>query len=517
MTLSTNVPMPVLGTNGFQSQPSSSILQGVIQDIQAAFGGTLNLDPTLVNTSSLSTPQGQLASSIAAIIADVQAQFLQVTTQVDPQYAQGSMQDAIGNLYFMQRIPATGTSVSATIMGAPNTVLPAYTAIASDYANNLYQLTTAATIGAGGTVNVTFYNVTTGPIAYVPYTGSNPGLAIYQTTPGWSLITNEVLLALGTNVETQQAFEARRQLSLAYGSTGSVQAIRAAVLATSTSGWVINSCYMLDNPQSTAVQIGTGVAGVLLAANSVFVSVYGPSLNILPIAQAIWSKKDAGCAYSYSSQFYATASGTTLTVSSIVTGSITPVAGALNNTSTAALYGHLVMQNGIPMGIVTSQVSGTAGGVGIYNWLPLTGASYVNATLSTSSHYALISDVSYPQPYPTYPVFFTPATPTPVYIQVTLAAASNPPTNAQALLQASIMQAFYAGNPSNVYDSQPTLGIGQAVYGSRFYNNILAAIPNTTILGVAVGLTSSPTTLSCSMGINQIPLYVAGNITVAYL
>ena len=61
----TNVPFPVLGPTGYSMPAESAILAGVIADFQAAFGGNLNL--SLTSPASLTTPQGQLVSSIAAM------------------------------------------------------------------------------------------------------------------------------------------------------------------------------------------------------------------------------------------------------------------------------------------------------------------------------------------------------------------------------------------------------------------------------------------------------------------
>ena len=62
------VPQPTFGDNGFVAPAESDILTAVENDINAAFGGALNME--------LSTPQGQLASSETAIIGDVNAMFL---------------------------------------------------------------------------------------------------------------------------------------------------------------------------------------------------------------------------------------------------------------------------------------------------------------------------------------------------------------------------------------------------------------------------------------------------------
>ena len=51
-------------------------------DINAAFGGNLN--------QALNTPQGQLASSIAAILGNVDDTFAFYTSQTDPAFALGA-------------------------------------------------------------------------------------------------------------------------------------------------------------------------------------------------------------------------------------------------------------------------------------------------------------------------------------------------------------------------------------------------------------------------------------------
>ena len=74
--MGTNVPSPVFGPAGFQVASGPAILAGVQADIDAAFDVTLNFN--------LNTPQGQLASSEAAVISNNQQLFAYSTQQVDP-------------------------------------------------------------------------------------------------------------------------------------------------------------------------------------------------------------------------------------------------------------------------------------------------------------------------------------------------------------------------------------------------------------------------------------------------
>ena len=113
----TNVPLPTFGDTGFTSPQELEVLDGVIADFVAAFGGNMN--------TGLSTPQGQLATSFAAVISAFNDLFVDYTNQVDPAYASGRMQDAIARIYFLSRLGATPTVVTATCSGATGVTIPA--------------------------------------------------------------------------------------------------------------------------------------------------------------------------------------------------------------------------------------------------------------------------------------------------------------------------------------------------------------------------------------------------------
>lgn len=275
----TNVPPVTFGANGFQMPTEEQILAGCAADINAAFGGALN--------PALNTPQGQLATSLAAIVAAADTDFLYYTTQTDPAYAQGRMQDAIGRIYFMQRFGAEPTvlQVSCSGQGAP---IPVNTLI-QDKAGNTYYCTGSGTIPAtGGAIILQFANLVPGPIA-VPVVAS---LTIYSAIPGWdsaTLISGEV----GNNTESQSQFETRRAASVAVNSVGNLNAVQGAVLALPG----VLDCYVTDNTSSGTATIG----GVVLLPNSLYVAVVGGSAG--DIAQAIWSKKSPGANYNGNTTF----------------------------------------------------------------------------------------------------------------------------------------------------------------------------------------------------------------------
>src|SRR4051812_31513841 len=110
-----NVPILEFGPNGFVAPTEQSILTGVIADFNAAFGGDIN--------PALNTPQGQLASSLTAVIGASNDLLLALFNGMDPAYASGQLQDAIARIYFLQRNSAESTTVTATCIGLAGTVI----------------------------------------------------------------------------------------------------------------------------------------------------------------------------------------------------------------------------------------------------------------------------------------------------------------------------------------------------------------------------------------------------------
>jgi len=254
----------------------TDVLDGVISDINAAFGGGLN--------PGLETPQGQIASSLAAVIADKNAEFAYLANQVDPQYADGRFQDAIARIYLLARKPATATVVAATLTGVSGAVIPAGT-LAQDTSGNVYSCLGDVTIGLAGTAAAQFENIVTGPIPCAAGTLTQ----VYQAVIGWDAITNDAPGTLGSEVESRADFEYRRINSVAFSARGTVQAIYANVF--NISG--VLDVYVTENYLSTSATVGA--TSYSLAPHSVYVAVVGGS--DADVAKAIWAKKDVGCDY----------------------------------------------------------------------------------------------------------------------------------------------------------------------------------------------------------------------------
>lgn len=285
--MATSVPQLQWTEEGLIAPTEAAILAGVQADIDSAFGGGLN--------PALETPQGQIASSTAAIIADKNNDFLDLVNQVDPQYADGRFQDAIARIYFLTRKGATSTAVTCTLTGTPSAVVPAGT-FAQDTSGNTYVLLGTVTIGSGGTVSSSWQNLQTGPIACPAGTL----IRVYQAVAGWDAITNPADGTLGQNVETRAEFEFRRQNSVALNSRGTNQSVYGNVFQVAN----VLDCYVIDNPAGVTDsgnptdQGNPNSTNYPLYKNSLYVAVIGGvDANI---AQAIWAKKDGGCNYAAS-------------------------------------------------------------------------------------------------------------------------------------------------------------------------------------------------------------------------
>ena len=400
--MTTNVPA-ITWVNGSPVLPAElDILSGVQEDINTAFGGGVN--------PSLQTPQGQLAQSETALIGQKNNEIAYIANQVNPAFASGIWQDAIGYIYFITRIPGAGTVVQATCTGAVGTVIPAG-AIAQDTSGYLYSSLAAATIPASGFVTIEFQNETQGPIACNIGALSN----IYTAIAGWDTITNTTAGALGNYVESRAAFEARRSASVAGNAVNSLQSIYGAVASLAN----VIGVLVVDNPSNSTVNYGS--TSYPLAPHSVCVSVAGGTSSA--IAQAIWNKKPPGCDY--------------------------------NGNTSVTVY-----------------------------------------------------DNNYSTPVPYTVTYLTP-TSVPVYFNVNIKNSSLLPANITTLVQNAVIQTF-----NGLDGSGPAVSIGSTSYSGRYYANINAISPNVNVIEVYLGASASPTTLSVTMGIDQLPTLTASNILV---
>jgi hypothetical protein len=261
--------MPVVPTE-------QEVLAGRVADFVQAFGGGLNTSPT--------TAQGQLAASDTAIIGDKNANIALVASMVDPDQAEGAWQDAIGAIYFLERIAAAGSVKTVTCIGGVDVEIPAGSII-KDPSGYSWAATGLITIGSNGQAVGTFQCQTTGPISWP----ANTPCTIVSSVNGWDQAVSSSDAVLGNVVESRAQFENRRRNSVAINSHGSTASILGNVLAVAN----VLSAYVVDNPSGTAITVGP--TNYSVAPHSVVVSVYGGLASA--VAEAIWAAKDAGCGY----------------------------------------------------------------------------------------------------------------------------------------------------------------------------------------------------------------------------
>ncbi len=467
-TYTTNVPFPTFGTTGFVIPLESAILAGVQADINTAFGGNLSF--------SSGSPELQLATSLAAIIGDMNVQFLQYVNQVDPAYSQGRMQDAIGRIYFLTRNPATSTVVQCTCIGAAGTTIPV-NALASDSSGNIYVCTQAGTFTSSGTLTLPFANVATGAIPCA----ANTLTTIYQAIAGWDSINNPAAGILGSPVESASAFELRRGQSVAQNAAGTLPAILGAVL--SVAG--VTDAYVVDNSQNTAQTIG----GVTIAANSVYVCVNGGLASA--IAFAIWTRKAPGCSYTGNTSYTVTDPTATYTTPPSYTVSYeTPTSTAiyLNVTLKNSALVPATAAASIASAIITA-FAGTASTPKARIGSLLLASQYYSAVIGVGSWVNIIS------------------------VQMGVANVSFTGTIAGSVLTASsvtgtfvVGQFIYAaGITTGTYISSFGTGTG----GAGTYN-----ISQSWTIGTAESMVASTMANSLQMNINQAPVTAANQISL---
>jgi uncharacterized phage protein gp47/JayE len=266
-----SVPRITFTATGVSAPAESDILAGVQADFNAAFGGNMNM--------ALSTSQGQLATTEAALIKAKNDLFLQFVNQIDPATSFGRMQDAIGRLYQMDRIAGTPTVVQVTCSGLAGTVIP-IGMLVPDVDGNKYACTQAGTIASNGMVTLPFAAIVNGPTPC----GAGAITTIYQSIIGLDSVTNAAAGVLGTLVESRADFEFRRQQSVAKNALGTLQAIYSAVF--SVAG--VTDAYVIQNVTDNPVVNGA----ITLLPHSIYACASG-GLDA-DIAQAIFRSPVAG-------------------------------------------------------------------------------------------------------------------------------------------------------------------------------------------------------------------------------
>ncbi len=232
-----------------------------------------------LNTAA-ETPQGQLIDSQTASIMNKDNEFIFLANQFNPETADGIFQDALASIYFLQRQPATATTVICECSGLRGTLIPAGSIVKSDN-NYMFVSLEDAVISDTGSVAVTFVLTQTGIIPV----GAGTVTKIVTQIAGWDTVNNLSAGITGRNAESRSEFYARIKRSAAINSQGSINAIEAALA--NISG--VTAVILLENDTDTTVV----KRGVTIQAHSICISIFGGDND--KIAETIYKKKDMGC------------------------------------------------------------------------------------------------------------------------------------------------------------------------------------------------------------------------------
>lgn len=282
----------IFSNNGIEQPSASAIREELEQMFISIWGNQINLDA--------SSKQGQLITSLTTIILEKNASIAKAIQSFNPKTAENDSesgmywQDAIGNIYGMERIGATYTTVLCNLSGRVGTVIPE-TAQAISTNGDIFNITQSVTIPSSGQVSVYFTAIESGAI---PADAGSIN-TIYTPVVGWDSVNNTSSGVIGSGVESREDFENRRIALLGRYSTNQVESIRAELL--SVEGVI--RCSVRENDTDNAVT----VQGVSLPAHSVYCVVEGGELNA--IGSAIRLKKSGGCSTS-GSQTYNDSYGT---------------------------------------------------------------------------------------------------------------------------------------------------------------------------------------------------------------
>ena len=264
---------------GFSADDVASVRAAVAQAWKQAFKS----DNTAELNTEPETPAGQIIDSQTASITQKDSELLYLANMLNPLKATGIFQDALAEIYFLQRKPAIPSIAVIKCTGLPGTVIPVSAQVMSTADDTVWQNTEAVTIGPDGTCECVFECQSSGLISAAAGTLSR----INTMVAGWDTAVNPQAATVGQNAETQGAFEARRYASVGLNSRGTIAAVYARVANCAN----VVSCIVRENKTNMPIEVD----GYYIKAHSIFVSVVGGTDK--DIAEAIYNSCSAGCDY----------------------------------------------------------------------------------------------------------------------------------------------------------------------------------------------------------------------------
>lgn len=249
------------------------ITAGLWEIMRTAFGSDLNADSR--------TPQGQLVTSLTAIIQDRDNASVEIGNNFDPRYAIGQFQEALAAIYFLTRKTATRSIAQLEFVGIAGTPIPQGFIMVDDAGIEWACVTTTPLSAA----LVEFACATPGPIQAAPRTIRT----FKQTIDGIDRAENPDAAAVGSSEESRSNFETRRYNSVAANSKNMNSSVRGSV---DNLPGVID-VYVDDNFTDNTVT--KGVTAYPMIRNSLLVSVVGG--EDVEIAEQVVIKGGTGCSF----------------------------------------------------------------------------------------------------------------------------------------------------------------------------------------------------------------------------
>lgn len=271
------IPNIQFTAQGIDAPTREAVTNGLWALMRQAFGRNITQDAR--------TPQGQLVTSLTAVITDRDSQFIELANNFDPRYSFGKFQEALGAIYFLSRSEATRSVVTLEFTGLAGSIVPVGAQV-QDGNGNIWETTeTGAVSVATGTVTLLARAQVTGPIQAATGTINN----LLDTLPGIDRAENLVPAVPGSNEESRADFELRRAESVAANSRLTNSAVYGAVFDLTD----VIDVRVVDNPSDNSITVGA--TNYPMIRNSLLVSVVGG--DDYQIAGKIMAKGGTGCAF----------------------------------------------------------------------------------------------------------------------------------------------------------------------------------------------------------------------------
>jgi uncharacterized phage protein gp47/JayE len=266
-------------SSGFVKKPATQIKA----DLEAAFRAR-NGDSFDVSTES---PAGQIIGLATDLVSEAWDMAEATYAAFSPDGATDVSLDNLCALTGTKRLPATFSTVTATLTGTPGAVISAATFSVAGTGSQ-FKMDADATIGGGGTVTATCTAVASGPVI------ATAGTLTVIDTPraGLTSVTNATDAKLGSNIETNAALRLRREAELRASGNAALEAIRAKVLAVTdavTGAALVSACTVFANEGDVTDGDGLPPHSVNVLANCAV----GSSVDSA-VAAAIFASKAAG-------------------------------------------------------------------------------------------------------------------------------------------------------------------------------------------------------------------------------